>query len=262
MSRSGVAQQSMSYDAETQHADLDGDKPTKGPKHVAVIMDGNGRWATQRGMPRVAGHKSGVESLRRVIKACPGYGITHLTIYAFSTENWKRPPEEVNALMGLFKLYLTREAKTLKKQGVSIRFIGDRTALSDELQKLMGSIEDLTKDNTSLILTVAINYGARAEIVSAAQRLAARVANGEITADQIDEDMFSAAVSLGDLPPPDLMIRTSGEQRLSNFLLWQLAYSEFVFTTEHWPDFDGEVLGKVLDQYAHRDRRFGAVSNG
>ena len=229
-------------------------------EHVAIIMDGNGRWATQRGWPRLVGHRRGAERVKQIVRACPDLGIRWITIYAFSTENWKRSTEEVLGLMGIFARYIEREADRLSAEGVRMRFIGDRSRLDAKLQRLMAGIEMRTSGNTRLNLTVAINYGGRDEIVRAARAVAAQVAAGTLTADQIDSEVIERALDTADLPDPDLVIRTSGETRVSNFLLWQAAYAEYEFTQTLWPDFTVEELASILDRVAVRDRRFGAVS--
>ena len=223
-------------------------------------MDGNGRWATQRGWPRLVGHRRGAERVKQIVRACPDLGIRWITIYAFSTENWKRSTEEVLGLMGIFARYIEREADRLSAEGVRMRFIGDRSRLDAKLQRLMAGIEMRTSGNTRLNLTVAINYGGRDEIVRAARAVAAQVAAGTLTADQIDSEVIERALDTADLPDPDLVIRTSGETRVSNFLLWQAAYAEYEFTQTLWPDFTVEELASILDRVAVRDRRFGAVS--
>ncbi|MGB0411789.1 MAG: isoprenyl transferase [Pikeienuella sp.] len=231
----------------------------KAPRHVAIIMDGNGRWATRRGMPRLAGHRRGVDALRAIVEACPGLGVKVLTLFAFSTENWSRPHEEVSGLMSLVRRYLHREAAELADRGVRVRFIGDRTALDADIQALMTGLEERTAKNDSLTLAIALNYGGRGEITSAARRLARKAIAGEITVDEIDEAALNGALDTHDLPDPDLVIRTSGEQRISNFLLWQCAYAEFLFVDELWPDFTPEVFARCLNTFGTRERRFGAV---
>ena len=231
---------------------------SKRPTHVAIIMDGNGRWAVQRGWPRLVGHRRGAERVKEIVTACPDLGIEYLTVYAFSTENWKRSTEEVLGLMAIFSRYIENEAGRMNAEGVRLRFIGDRSRLDPRLRKLMARIEDHTAHNTRVNLTVAINYGGRHEILRAARDLARRVAEGEITADQIDEAMMSDGLDTSFLPDPDLVIRTSGETRTSNFLLWQSAYAEYEFTSTLWPDFGPEELGRILDRFALRERRYGA----
>jgi undecaprenyl diphosphate synthase len=233
--------------------------PPRLPLHVAIIMDGNGRWATKQGWPRLVGHKRGAERVKELVAACPDHGVTHLTLYAFSTENWKRSTEEVIGLMTIFSTYIRAEAKRLSVEGVRLSFIGDRSALDPKLQRLMGWIEAKTIDNTRLHLTVAINYGGRNELLRAAKTLAARAEAGELVPDEIGEADLTAALDTHDLPDPDLVIRTSGETRISNFLLWQSAYAEYEFTETLWPDFTPGHLARILDKFGARERRFGGV---
>ncbi|MCI4663073.1 MAG: isoprenyl transferase [Neomegalonema sp.] len=228
--------------------------------HVAIIMDGNGRWARARGLPRIAGHRQGVEAVREIVKACPDLGVTHLTLYAFSTENWRRPPLEVMALMDLFRLYLRREANALVRDGVRVVFIGDPSPLDQDLRAMMAQIEARTAGNSRLTIAIALNYGARSEMVQAARSLAEQVAQGTLAPEDITEARLGAALYTGALPDPDLIIRTSGEQRLSNFLLWQCAYSEFVFAPEAWPDFTPAHFARAIGSFSQRERRYGAVS--
>ncbi|HBN49708.1 MULTISPECIES: isoprenyl transferase [Thalassospira] len=229
------------------------------PRHVAIIMDGNGRWAKLRGKPRTMGHRSGVEAVRRTVEAAAEIGIEYLTLYGFSTENWKRPESEVSDLMGLLRLFIKRELATLHKNGVRIRIIGDRTRFDDDIRVLLANAEERTQGNTRLNLTIALSYGARAEIADAMRQIAQKVAAGEIQADAIDESVVEAHLMTVGMPDPDLLIRTSGEQRISNFLLWQSAYTEFVFDDVLWPDFGREHLEKAIENFAGRERRFGAV---
>ncbi len=229
------------------------------PRHVAIIMDGNGRWAKLRGNPRTMGHRSGVEAVRRTVEAAAEIGIKYLTLYGFSTENWKRPESEVSDLMGLLRLFIKRELATLHKNGVRIRIIGDRTRFDDDIRVLLANAEERTQGNTRLNLTIALSYGARAEITDAVRLIAQKVAAGEIRPDAIDENMVEAHLATVGMPDPDLLIRTSGEQRISNFLLWQSAYTEFVFDQVLWPDFGREHLEKAIENFAGRERRFGAV---
>ncbi len=229
------------------------------PVHVAIIMDGNGRWARSRGWPRLVGHRRGAERVKQIVKACPDLGVRYLTIYAFSTENWKRSTEEVLGLMTLFSRYIEREAEGLNAEGVRMRFIGDRGPLDGRLRRLMDGIEERTAGNERLNLTVAINYGGRNELARTARALAAAAARGDIRPDEINEEMLSRWLDTGDLPDPDLVIRTSGETRISNYLLWQSAYAEYEFTPTHWPDFTPEELASILARYSMRDRRFGSV---
>lgn len=226
-----------------------------GALHVALIMDGNGRWATQRGFPRLVGHRKGAERLRDIIAACPDLGITHLTLYAFSTENWKRSTAEVVGLMSLFARYIKAEAEKLASAGVRMRFIGDRARLEPKLQKLMAGIEVRTQDCTTLNLTVAINYGGRDELTRAMRAIAA----AGIAPDQITQSTIAAHLDWPDLPDPDLVIRTSGELRSSNFLLWQAAYAEYEFTPTLWPDFLPSELAAIVAKFTGRERRFGGV---
>ncbi|MDG4719559.1 MULTISPECIES: isoprenyl transferase [Thalassospira] len=229
------------------------------PRHVAIIMDGNGRWARSRGRPRTMGHRAGVEAVRRSIEASVELGIQYLTLYGFSTENWKRPESEVSDLMGLLRLFLKRELATLHKNGIKVRIIGDRERFDDDIRALLAKAEEQTEGNTRLNLTIALSYGARAEITCAMRAIARKVASGEISADAITEDMIEQNLSTVGIPDPDLLIRTSGEQRISNFLLWQSAYTEFVFDDVLWPDFDRSHLEKAIENFAGRERRFGAV---
>ena len=229
------------------------------PKHVAIIMDGNGRWATQKGWPRLVGHRKGAERVKAIVRAAPDMGVKWLTIYAFSTENWKRSTEEVIGLMGLFARYIQREAEDMSREGVRMRFIGDRSRLDKKLQDLMLWIEERTKDNTHVNLTVAINYGGRNELTRAARKLAQQVIESGQSLDMIDDAAVSRALDTHDIPDPDLVIRTSGETRVSNFLLWQAAYAEYEFSPVLWPDFTPEVFTEILGRYGARDRRFGGV---
>lgn len=225
------------------------------PLHVAIIMDGNGRWATERGWPRLVGHRRGAERVRHIVEACPDLGISHLTLYAFSTENWKRSTEEVIGLMTIFSAYIRSEAKKLAKAGVCLRFIGDRSRLDHKLQRLMSWVEAKTAHCDKLNLTVAINYGGRNELLRAAQALSA----ADIDPDKITEEDLAAALDTHSLPDPDLVIRTSGETRISNFLLWQSAYAEYEFTPILWPDFSPEELSRILDKFRGRERRYGGL---
>lgn len=227
------------------------------PRHVAIIMDGNGRWARKRHLPRAMGHREGAEAVRRTVRAAGELGIAYLTLYAFSSENWKRPADEVDDLMGLLRLYLRSEVRDLHASGVRIRFIGARTRLSADVLELVDDAEALTRANKGLTLVIALNYGARAEIVEAARALALSVASGAISSDAISEETLSAQLTTRDIPDPDLIIRTSGEQRLSNFLLWQGAYAELVFTQGLWPDFGRAELEAAIEEFHGRERRFG-----
>ena len=230
-----------------------------GPHHVAIIMDGNGRWATQRGRPRLYGHHAGARRLREIVEACPDLGVKYLTVFAFSTENWKRTQAEVSGLMSLFRRYITREAQTLVRNGICVRFIGDRMRLDERLVRMMDDLELMTSDNTKLNLTIALNYGGRDEVARATKRLAREVAAGRIDPETVDAETLARYLDTYVLPDPDLVIRTSGEARISNFLLWQSAYSEYEFVDTLWPDFSGEEFAKVVGRYARRQRRFGAV---
>lgn len=230
-----------------------------GPAHVAVIMDGNGRWAQQRGKPRLFGHHAGAKRVREIVEACPHLGVKYLTIFAFSTENWKRTQTEVTGLMKLFHRYLTREAQDLVANGVRVRFIGDRMRLEDTLVELMDNLELMTAGNDRVHLTVALNYGGRDEVTRAAQRLCREVAAGRIAPEAVDAEELARYLDTYVLPDPDLVIRTSGEARISNFLLWQSAYSEYEFIDTLWPDFTKDEFAKVVASYAGRERRFGAV---
>ncbi|HFC53281.1 MAG TPA: isoprenyl transferase [Gammaproteobacteria bacterium] len=230
------------------------------PRHVAIIMDGNGRWARQRRMPRIAGHRAGVKSVRRVLEQCLEYGIEALTVFAFSTENWRRPQKEVGLLMDLFLTSLEREVQRLHQHDVRVRIIGDRSRFPAKLQNRIAEAERLTAGNSALTFTIAANYGGRWDITQAVRRLAESVERGELRAGQISEELLQGYLELADLPEPDLFIRTGGEQRVSNFLLWQLAYTEFYFTDTLWPDFDKESFLAATESFAARERRFGRTS--
>lgn len=231
-----------------------------GVRHVAVIMDGNGRWAKARGLPRSVGHRKGVEAVRRTVKAAIELGIPYLTIYSFSSENWSRPREEIDDLMGLMKRFIRRDLAELHQAGARIIVIGERVGVDPELMALIDEAVDLTRGNTALNLIIAFNYGSRAEIAKAARLLAEEAAAGRLDPTEIDADMLGARLDTTGLPEPDLLIRTSGEMRLSNFLLWQCAYTEFVFLDMFWPDFDRADLEAALATYRNRDRRFGGLS--
>ena len=231
--------------------------PRAGPKHVAIIMDGNGRWARQRGLPRVAGHRAGAEAVRRALQAAADNGVEVLTIYAFSSENWRRSEEEISDLTALMRFYLERELKTLEKERVKLRLIGDYSAFGPELVARLERAVERTAGNTRLTLVIALNYGSRAEIASAARKLATKAAAGEIDPASIDEGAVGAELQTADLPDLDFLIRTSGEVRLSNFLLWQAAYAELLFLDILWPDFDEKTFADALSSYAARERRFG-----
>lgn len=229
-------------------------------RHVAIIMDGNNRWAKQRGMPGVSGHKVGVERIRDVMAACQELGVEVLTVFAFSSENWQRPPKEVDALMSLFQLYLKNEAKALKKKGVALRVIGNRSRFSPAIQQAIASAEALTSGGKTT-LVIAADYGGRWDIAQAAQALAIEVAEGRLAPADINETLLDSRTSLADLPPLDLLIRTGGELRISNFLLWQAAYAELYFSDKLWPDFDGVELKKAADSFYARQRRFGLTGD-
>ncbi len=227
------------------------------PRHVAIIMDGNGRWAKARGLPRAAGHRQGAEAARQVLRAAGEAGVECLTLYAFSSENWRRPQEEINDLTGLLRLYITRELDALHREGVRLKILGDHNAFQPDVAKLVDQAVARTAGNRRMTLAIALNYGARAELVQAARSIARRAEAGELSSADIDEAMVEATLDTAGLPPLDLLIRTSGEQRLSNFLLWQAAYAELLFVDTLWPDFDGDSLRAALDDYAGRERRFG-----
>ncbi len=234
--------------------------PLPPPAHVAIIMDGNGRWAKARGLPRVAGHQRGVDALRGVVEAGQEMRIDYLTLYAFSSENWKRPPREVDDLMGLLRLYLRRELRELHRNGVRIRFIGEWWKLAADIVKLIADAEETTASNTGLTLIIAVNYGSHREIVQASKRIAAAVADGTMKLEDVDEANFARHLHTDGIPDPDLVIRTSGEQRLSNFLLWQAGYAELVFMDVLWPDFNKQSLQQAVDEFHQRERRYGASS--
>jgi undecaprenyl diphosphate synthase len=227
------------------------------PRHVAIIMDGNGRWAQRRGLPRVAGHRAGAEAVRRTMRAAGEHGVEVLTLYAFSSENWRRPEEEISDLKGLLGYYLERELDSLEKEGVRLKLIGDHSAFGPELMARLDRAVERLAGNSRLTLVVALNYGSRSEIAIAARALAMRAASGEIDPESIDERAIAAELQTSDLPELDLLIRTSGEVRLSNFLLWQAAYAELVFTPTLWPDFGEQDFAEALAQFAARHRRFG-----
>lgn len=227
------------------------------PRHLAIIMDGNGRWAKQRRLPRHAGHKAGVETVRRVVRLCVEQGIEVLTLFAFSSENWQRPKQEVSLLMELFMTALQGEINQLHSNNISLRFIGARDAFAKPLQQLIAEAEKLTEHNSGLTLVIAANYGGQWDIVEATKRLASLVECGTLKSQEINENLFAQQLCLADLPNPDLFIRTSGEQRISNFLLWQLAYTEMFFTDTLWPDFNQDTFVQALEFYSHRQRRFG-----
>ncbi len=244
--------------AETPATPIPAGLPAKIPQHVAIIMDGNGRWATARNLPRLAGHRAGTENLRRIIEACVEFGIRYLTLYAFSTENWGRPEEEVQGLLSIIEDVLDREVGQLHRNGVQLRHLGKLDGLSPFLQRRVREAIELTRDNKRLTLNVAFNYGGRDEIVHAVQRI---IAEG-VPAESVDEDLLSRHLYTSGTPDPDLIIRTSGELRISNFLIWQAAYAEWYITPAYWPDFDKEELRRALWEFSQRDRRFGRSSSG
>jgi len=238
----------------------DGPDRSGTPEHVAIIMDGNGRWAAARSLPRAEGHRRGVEALRRVVRAASELGIRYLTIFSFSSENWSRPASEIGDLFGLLRRFIRNDLASLHRDGVRVRVIGEREGLEPDIVALLDEAEDLTRGNVRLNLTVAFNYGSRQEIANAAQRLAREVAEGKRDPSSIDVNAISQYLDTSELPDPDLIIRTSGEQRLSNFLMWQAAYSELVFLPVHWPDFDKAALEQAIVEYAKRERRFGGLA--
>jgi undecaprenyl diphosphate synthase len=229
------------------------------PRHVAIIMDGNGRWAKARGLPRIAGHQRGAEAVRRTLVAAAELGIPYLTLFGFSSENWRRPADEIDDLMGLLRLYLRGEIAELHRSGVRLRVIGDRGRLSADIVAMIANAEALTRDNGGVNLTVALSYGGRAEIVAAVRAIAAEAAAGRLAVGVIDEALIAHHLFTAELPDPDLLIRTSGEQRISNFLLWQCAYAELVFTKTLWPDFGQADLEQAIAEYGGRERRYGAT---
>jgi undecaprenyl diphosphate synthase len=233
-------------------------QPGSPPRHIAIIMDGNGRWAQARGLPRIAGHRQGAEALRRTVRAAGELGIPYLTLFGFSSENWKRPLSEIDDLMGLLRHYLRGEIAELHRNGVRLRVIGDRERLAPDIVTLIANAETLTRGNTGVNLTIALSYGGRAEIVAAVRALAVKAVDGGLASDAIDEDVISRHLFTAGIPDPDLLIRTSGEQRISNFLLWQCAYSELVFTKTLWPDFGRADLEQAIADFGCRDRRYGA----
>lgn len=229
------------------------------PKHLAIIMDGNGRWAKKRGLPRTAGHTAGAADFRTITKYCSKIGIKYLTVYAFSTENWKRPENEVSALMKLFKEYLEEALTDFINENIKVIFLGDKKAFSEELQMLINRVEKESSKKDGMVLNIAMNYGSRAEILRASKLLASDVKNGNIKIDDINEELFSSKLYTHDQPDPDLIIRPSGEYRISNFLLWQSAYSEYIVMDVLWPDFKTEDLESALNEYSRRNRRFGGI---
>ncbi|AWJ83071.1 di-trans,poly-cis-decaprenylcistransferase [Azospirillum sp. TSH58] len=240
--------------------DAEDSRPLRPPAHVAVIMDGNGRWAKSRGLPRTAGHKKGVDAVRRTVEAAGELGIGYLTIFSFSSENWRRPEEEVSDLMQLLRFYLRSEIADLHRNGVRLRVIGDRARLSKDIVGLIENAENLTRDNRKLTLVVALSYGSRQEITLAARRLAEEVKAGTLDPADITEDRLSERLFTADIPDPDLIVRTSGEKRISNFLLWQAAYAELVFVDTLWPDFSKRDLEAAIEEFHRRERRFGATT--
>ena len=235
--------------------------PSPGPNHVAIIMDGNGRWAKARSLPRVAGHRRGADAVRRVVRGAGELGIPVLTLFAFSTENWTRPADEVSDLMGLLRHYLRNELEELHKNGARLRVIGNRDGLAADIVRDIADAENLTRSNTRIDVNICINYGSRDEILRATRSLARQVAAGELSADRIDEDRFERELLTAGVPDPDLLIRTSGEQRISNFLLWQCAYAELVFVDTLWPDFGKEHLEQAIAEFRRRERRYGGVGD-
>lgn len=229
------------------------------PEHIGIIMDGNGRWAKQRNLPRSAGHTAGAKNFRTITKYCSNIGIKYLTVYAFSTENWKRPADEVNALMKLFKSYLEEAISDFKDEDIVVKFIGDKSAFSPELQKLIDENERMSANRTGMVLNIAMNYGSRDEILQAVKNIASQVKEGSLSADDITTDVISNNLYTAGQPDPDLVIRPSGEYRISNFLLWQSAYTEYVIMDVLWPDFSEKMLDEALIEYAKRNRRFGGV---
>ena len=234
---------------------------TSVPRHIAIIMDGNGRWARQRSRPRTFGHSEGVEALRRTVEAAGELGVRYLTVFGFSTENWRRPAEEVNALLDLLRLYVARDLERLAGEGVRIRVIGARSGLAPDIASIIGNAEAKTRHNDKLNLTIAFNYGGQDEIVRAARQIAEDAAAGRLKPADVTAERFETFLDTADLPPPDLLVRTSGESRLSNFMLWQAAYAELVFLDVLWPDFDKGALENAIETYRRRDRRFGGAGD-
>jgi len=239
---------------------LDGTSGFEIPRHIAIIMDGNGRWAAARGLPRAEGHRRGVEALRRTVRSAGEMGVGILTIFAFSSENWSRPQSEIRDLLGLLRLFIRNDLADLRENNVKVRIIGDRDSLEGDVRALLHEAEETTRNNDGLTLVVAFNYGARQEIARAARRLADEVLAGRLATKDITAERMSDFMDSSDLPDPDLIIRTSGEQRLSNFLLWQSAYSELVFIPTFWPDFDREAFEQAISEYSRRERRFGGLA--
>jgi len=232
---------------------------TDGPEHIAIIMDGNGRWAEQRGKPRLFGHHAGAKRIREIVRACPDVGVKYLTVFAFSTENWKRTQSEVAGLMSLFRRYITREARALFQENVRVRFIGDRIKLDEKLVRLMDELELLTAENNGTHLTIALNYGGRDEVARATKRLAREVKAGKVDPESVDAETLAHYLDTYFLPDPDLVIRTSGEARISNFLLWQSAYAEYEFIDTLWPDFSKQIFAGIVAGFGQRERRYGSV---
>jgi len=230
------------------------------PQHVAIIMDGNGRWAQSRGMSRTEGHKHGLDALRGAIRYAARTGIDYITIFSFSSENWSRPETEIKFLLSLLRRFVQRDLLELHQANIRIRVIGERDSLEPGIRTLLEEAENLTRDNTGMTLVVAFNYGARDELTRAVKSLVARAESGQLTSDDVDEELISSALDTGGIPDPDLIIRTSGELRLSNFLLWQAAYTEFYFAEIYWPDFDDKAFDEALADYANRNRRFGGLT--
>jgi undecaprenyl diphosphate synthase len=237
-------------------------QPVGTPMHVAIIMDGNGRWAAARGLPRLEGHRRGVEAVRKTVRAAIDLGLSYLTVYSFSSENWRRPAQEVSDLMGLLRRFIRNDLADLHRNGVKVRIIGARENLSADIRELLSEAEELTRTNLGLTLVVAFNYGGRQELVAAMRTIAEKIAAQALSVADMTPELIAAHLDTADIPDPDLVIRTSGEQRLSNFLLWQAAYAELVFLPMHWPDFDRSALESALQQFAARERRFGGVETG
>ncbi len=241
----------------------DGEDPSvaAGPRHVAVIMDGNGRWATQRSLPRKEGHRHGVDAVRRLVRAAIESGTEYLTVFSFSSENWRRPKAEISYLFSLLRRFIRQDVAELHSAGVRIRVIGEREGLDSDIVGMIEECEKITALNSRLNLVVAFNYGGRTEIARTARAIAEKVARGELTPDQVDEACFAAHMYVPDVPEPDMLIRTSGEKRISNYLLWQMAYTELVFVDEHWPEFDADIYKRALAEFSYRQRRYGGCVN-
>ena len=248
--------------ASTSGNTVTGVDPLPGPRHVAIIMDGNGRWANARGLPRAVGHERGVEALRRTVEAAPDLGIRYLTLYSFSTENWRRPAAEVSALFNLLRAYVKKDLARLKKEGVRIRIIGSRDKLPEDIAQLVQLAEEETAENSRFFLTIAFNYGGRDELTRAVGKIAEDVTAGKIAKTDVSEELISQYLDTRGLPDPDLLIRTSGEARLSNFLPWQLTYAELIFLDVLWPDFGREVLEQAIEEFCQRERRYGSLKSG